>query len=170
MKIIVLLIFTFVSASLIAQDWTDKTRALPDELRKVPVAMYIIHGPNPNYPELTTKDDRSGFKYVWRHSTSVYSPDKDLKVIKAGSFIWYNEEGWKRNVDYSRRDFAKVFNCPKGRIKAGETYTFEKNYRWGNNLYGGDALWFVIAEDKDGNIYKGMALLETESELLNTKN
>lgn len=89
---------------------------------------------------------------------------KDLTVIKAGSFIWYDESGWKENVMYNKKDFSKQFECPKGKIKAGECYTFEKNYRWGSNLYGGDALWYVLAKDEDGNIYKGMAILETESE------
>jgi len=165
MRSILIIILLTLGGQLASQDWTDKTRVLPDELRKVPVAMYIIHGPNPNYPEIAGKDDRKGFKYVWRHSTTVYSPDKDLEVIQAGSFIWFNEEGWKKNVDYNRKKFAKQFNCPKGRIKAGQEYIFEKNYRWGNNLYGGDALWYVLAKDEDGNVYKGMGLLETEGEL-----
>lgn len=166
MRYTFLLVTIFLSHILTAQDWTDKTRVLPDELCKVPVALYIIHGPNPNYPEAADKNDRKGFKYVWRHSTSVMAPDKDLTVIQAGSFIWYSEEGWKKNVDYDRKLFAKRFKCPKGKIEAGKTYTFEKNYRWGNDLYGGDALWYVLAEDEEGNLYKGIGLLETESELI----
>ena len=145
--------------------WTDKSRALPDDLRKLPEALYIMHDPNPNYPERTIAADETNAKYVWRHSTSVFSPDKDLQVIKAGSFIWYSAEGWKTNIVYSRRDFAKRFNCPNGQILKGVTYTFEKNYRYGDQLYGGDALWYVIAKDSSGTIYKGMGLIETESEL-----
>ena len=147
-----------------AQDWTNKNRTLPDELRKVPVAIYIQHNPNPNYPELASEGE--DYKYVWKHMTSVISPSKDLKVIKAGSYIWYSEEGWIKNVEYNKRTFAKRFDCPNGLLKAGSKFTFEKNYRYGNNLYGGDALWYVIASDSSGNIYKGMALIETEAELL----
>ena len=160
---LVIAIITLAS-QLSAQDWSDKTRVLPDELRKVPIALYIIHVPNPNYPELASQKDSKGFQYVWKHSTKVYSPDKDLQVIQAGSYIWYNEEGWKKNVDFNRNKFAKLFKCPKGKIKAGVHYTFEKNYRWGNNLYGGDAMWYVLAKDDEGNIYKGIGLLETEGE------
>lgn len=149
------------------ESWSDKTRVLPDELRKVPVALYIMHSPNPNYPEHTKPEDKSKHLYVWKHQTSVISPDQDLEVIKAGSYIWYNAEGWKQNVQYNKKEFAKRFNCPKAQLIKGQTFTFEKNYRWGSNLYGGDALWYVIAKDNNGNIYKGMALLETEGVMKN---
>jgi hypothetical protein len=127
--------------------------------------MYIMHGPNPNYPELAKKDDRKGFKYVWRHSTTVYSPNMELEVIEAGSYIWFSENGWMKNVNYKKREFAKQFNCQRGLLRAGEHYSFQENYRWGNDLYGGDALWYVLAKDKDGTIYKGIGLLETEAEV-----
>ncbi len=165
MRFVFVFIATLFLGQIFAQDWTDRTRALPDDLRKVPVAIYIMHGPNPNYAELAGEDDRKGFKYVWKHSTSVISLEKDLEVFQAGSYIWYNEEGWKKNVDYNKKKFSKSFNCQRGKLKAGETYTFHKNYRWGNNLYGGDALWYVLAKDQEGNIYKGIGLLETEGEL-----
>ena len=170
MKSICMLSILFLSICACSQDaWTDKTRALPDDLRKVPVALYIMHGPNPNFPELNTTGERPESKYVWKHSTSAISPNQDLQVLKAGSFIWYNEEGWKRNVELNRKQFAERFSCPKGLLKKGIQYTFEKNYRWGSNLYGGDALWYILAEDEDGNLVKGMALLETESELIKPK-
>lgn len=133
MRLTSIIFFLLLAFQLTGQDWSDRTRVLPDDLRKVSVAIYIIHGPNPNYPEIASKSDRKGFKYVWKHSTTIYSPHKNLEVIQAGSYIWYNEEGWKKNVDFDRKKFAKQFNCPKGRIKAGEQYTFEKNYRWAIN-------------------------------------
>ncbi len=154
--------------SIQAQDaWTDKTRVLPDLLRQVPVGLYIQHSPNPNYPELNDTGTNEEWRYVWKHSTTVCSPNQDLKIVKTGSFIWYDETGWKENVNYNKKDFQKKFDCKKGLLEKGSCYTFEKNYRWGSNLYGGDALWYVLAEDAEGKVYKGMALLETESELLN---
>lgn len=148
------------------QAWTDKNRILPDDLRQVPVSILLIHSPNPNFPEYNSeKPDKKG-KYVWKHATSVMAIDQSLKVVKAGSFIWYNKEGWIRNVEYTKREFAKRFNCPKGKLEPGVTYTFEKNYRYGDNLFGGDALWYVIAKDDKGKLYKGMAIIETESEII----
>jgi hypothetical protein len=52
----VLLILFLISSQVLlsnAQEvWTDKNRILPDILRQVPVALYIQHSPNPNYPEI----------------------------------------------------------------------------------------------------------------------
>ena len=168
MKLLITALFILIHFSATSQEtWSNKSRVLPDQLREVPVALIIYHSPNPNYPSLnrTTNDSQ----YVWKHATSIWSPDKNLQVVSAGSFIWYSEQGWQRNVELNKKEFAKRFNCTKGIIKKGEVYTFEKNYRFGNDLYGGDALWYIIAKDEDGKLYKGMAIIETES-TLNPKN
>ncbi|MEM6806098.1 MAG: hypothetical protein AAF696_32170 [Bacteroidota bacterium] len=167
MKYFFVAFFILLSPQLRAQEqaWTDKTRVLPDVLREVPEEIFIKHSPNPNYPEPSTPGDKTKYKYVWRHSTSVISMDLELRVKFAGSYIWYNADGWKKNVFYNKKQFAKQFNCPKGILKKGITYTFEKNYRWGDKPYGGDALWYVIAEDENGKLYKGMSILETEAEV-----
>jgi len=171
MTIRLLLIFTLLSiqaSSCAAQEaWTDKTRILPDMLRKVPVALFIQHSPNPNYPEINDTGKNKQMDYVWKHATTVCSPMLDLQIVKAGSFIWYDETGWKENVQYDRKDFKKNFNCKSGVLEKDDCYTFEKNYRYGSQRYGGDALWYVLAEDENGKLYKGMAIIETESELLN---
>ncbi|MEM9052646.1 MAG: hypothetical protein AAGC47_11380 [Bacteroidota bacterium] len=155
----------FGSAACMAQEaWTNKSRILPDKLRQVPTILTFSHSPNPNYPELA---DEPGIetKYVWKHSTSVCSPYQDLEVVEAGSFIWYDETGWKGNMQLNKREFIKRFNCPKGKLEKGQCYTYEKNYRYGDNLYGGDAMWYVIAKDAEGNLVKGFGILETEAEL-----
>lgn len=162
------LLFLFLATTIFTQEaWTDKSRILPDALRKIPVAIYISHSPNPNYPEVNPNRNSDDSDYVWKHATTICSPTMNLTVLKAGSFIWYDESGWKENVVYDRKDFRKKFDCPKGELKKGDCYTFEKNYRWGNQLYGGDALWYVMAKDANGKLYKGFGLIETESELLN---
>jgi len=169
LKILILSIITLVSvdSAKTQNAWTNKSRVLPDVLRKVPVALYIQHGPNPNYPEINDTGRNPDSQYVWKHSTTVCSPMMELKIVRAGSFIWYDESGWKENVQYNKKDFKKRFNCKSGILEKEDCYTFEENYRWGSNLYGGDALWYVIAEDEVGNQYKGFAILETESELKN---
>ena len=165
---IILFTILFSASSLFAQQgWSDQTRILPDTLRKVPVAITIYHNPNPNYPILNdTKGEYEG-KYVWKHSTFVRSEIEDLEVISAGSFIWYSEQGWFKNVQYDKADFEKKFDCKDGILKKGKTYIFRKNYRFGDGLYGGDALWYVLATDKNGKVYKGIGLIETEEELEN---
>ena len=167
MKNILLVVsLLFLSSVLMAQNaWTDKTRILPDTLRAIPVGITIFHSPNPNYPVFNENRKQSKAKYVWKHSTYVRSEIGDLEVVAAGSFIWFSAQGWFTNVQYTSRDFAKKFTCKNGILKKGETYCFEKNYRYGDDLYGGDALWFVLAKDKNGVLYKGIGLIETEGKL-----
>ncbi|AII53055.1 hypothetical protein [Hymenobacter sp. APR13] len=146
-----------------ATAWTDHTRVLPDKLRQVPVGVTLWHTPNPNYPE--PNPDKPG-AYVWKHSTMLRSEVGELEVVECGSFIWYDETGWKQNMVETPAQFAEIFQCPGGRLQPGRTYIFAKNYRYADSarqLYGGDALWYILARDKAGKLYKGLGLLETEA-------
>ena len=155
------------SASIYAQEaWTNKSRILPDNLRLIPTTLTLQHSPNPKFPELLEESNNEA-KYVWKSSTTVCSTSQDLEIVEAGSFIWFSPDGWKQNMLLSKEDFMDRFNCEGGILKTGVCYTFEKNYRYGNQLYGGDALWFVIAKDKQGKLYKGFGIIETEGELKN---
>jgi hypothetical protein len=144
--------------------WTDRTRVLPDELRRLPVGLILWHTPNPNYPE-PNPDVPGG--YVWKHSTAIRAEVGDLQVVSCGSYIWYSAAGWQANLRQTPAEFAKLFNCPGGKLKQGVTYTFARNYRYAasaKSLYGGDALWFIIAKDAQGRLYKGYGLIETEAD------
>ena len=164
--VICLMIFLLGQNLLSAQTgWTDKTRILPDTLRNVPVGITLYHSPNPNYPVPNKTVGDGNAKYLWKHSTSVRSEVGDLEVVAAGSFIWYSENGWFTNLQLDPAEFAERFECKDALLKAGKTYTYKKNYRYGYQLYGGDALWFVLAIDRQGKLYKGIGLIETESEL-----
>ena len=165
---VVLLLF---STSIFAQnEWKDKTRILPEELRNIPVGIFLSHSPNPNYPILNDSTEIVKNKYLWKHSTFVQSIDKDLEVIKAGSYVWFSEKGWFNNIQFDNKMFSEKFNCKNGYLKKDIKYCYEKNYRFGNNLFGGDALWYIIAKDKEGLIYKGISLIETEAKLLENEN
>ncbi len=144
--------------------WSNKSRVLPDKLRELPVGILMWHNPNPCYPELIDGT------YYWKHTTSATTINKELKVIECGSFIWYNENGWQANMNFSPEEFAEAFNCPKALLKNKQTFTYQKNWRYGKQAYGGDALWYIIAIDSNGKRYKGYAIIETESTVLNTKN
>ena len=157
--IISLLLLSGTVSTVTAQSgWTDRTRVLPDTLRHIPHGISIQHSPNPVYPV------RENGQYVWKHTTQVTALADDLEVVFAGSFIWFSEKGWIPNMELDRRAFSRKFNCPKGNLKKGKTYTFKRNYRYGQQAYGGDALWFVLARDTSGKIFKGIGLVETEAE------
>ncbi|KUG06945.1 hypothetical protein [Solirubrum puertoriconensis] len=145
--------------------WPDRTRALPAKLRQVPVGLTLWHTPNPVYPE--PNPEKPG-QYVWKHSTSVRADVADLEIVECGSFIWYNESGWQANMRETPAEFAELFGCPQGKLLKGQTYTYERNYRYATSrqqLYGGDALWYILARDKNGRLFKGMGLIETEQQL-----
>jgi hypothetical protein len=139
--------------------WTNKSRLLPDKLRELPVGIAITHDPNPCYPV------KEGDTYYWKHHTSAVSFKGDLTVLECGSFIWYDSTGWHDNMHYTPAEVAEKFNCKNAVLKAGKTYQYEKNWRLGKQAYGGDALWYIIAKDKNGKLYKGYALIETEDKV-----
>lgn len=147
-----------------APAWTDHRRVLPDKLRQVPVGLTLWHTPNPVHPE-PNPEQPGGF--VWKHSTMVRSEvGQELTVVECGSYIWYSEAGWQANLHETPAEFAALFQCPNGRLLPGRTYTFAQNYRYADSaqrLYGGDALWYVLARDAAGKLYKGFGLIETEA-------
>ncbi|RSK46857.1 hypothetical protein [Hymenobacter rigui] len=146
-----------------ATAWSNPRRVLPDKLREVPVGLTLWHTPNPNYPE--PNPDKPG-AFLWKHSTFLRSEVGPMEVVECGSFIWYDATGWKQNMVETPAEFAELFRCPGGRLQPGVTYSFAKNYRYADNarqLYGGDALWYILARDAAGRLYKGLGLLETEA-------
>lgn len=142
--------------------WPDRTRALPALLRAVPVGLAMSHDPNPVYP---APDPAQPGVFAWKHTTTVRAEAADLQVVECGSFIWYDATGWRANLHETPAEFAELFECPGGRLRKGRAYTFKRNYRYAtaDHLYGGDALWYVLAKDAQGRLYKGWALVETEA-------
>lgn len=160
-----LLLFALLFTALIARPfvaraqtgWSDKTRLMPDKLRSLPVGLTLWHTNNPCVPV------NEGDQYVWKHSTMIRAEVADLEFVEVGSFIWYDATGWHPNMTESAQDFAENFGgTADGKLPMGKTFTFVKNWRFGKQLYGGDALWYVIARDKSGKLYKGYGIIETE--------
>lgn len=149
-----------MTVSLHAQTaWTNRSRLLPDKLREIPIGILMSHNPNPCYPVMQADT------FYWIHNTKATAADQDLNVVECGSFIWYDASGWHTNIRHTPQEFAELFNCPGAILEKGVTYTFAKNIRYGTQAYGGDALWYIIAKDSSGKLYKGYALIETEATL-----
>lgn len=141
--------------------WSDKSRLMPDKLRGLPIGLTLWHTNNPCVPV------KEGDNYLWKHSTMVRADVSDLEFVEAGSFIWYDSTGWHPNLKESVQDFAENFGCPDGKLPQHKVFTFVKNWRFGKQLYGGDALWYIIARDKMGKLFKGYGLIETEAKPAN---
>lgn len=159
------LLFTaFTAVTCLAQaqtGWSDKSRIMPDKLRGIPVGLTLWHTNNPCVPE------KDGDSYVWKHSTMIRAEVGDLAFVEVGSFIWYDATGWHPNMQENAQDFAENFGSADGKLKQGRPFTFAKNWRYGKQLYGGDALWYVLARDKAGKLYKGYGIIETEAKTAN---
>ena len=137
---------------------TEPNRLLPKKLRGLPVGLIGGHDPNP-----TPAVFENGM-YVWKHNTSITAVVGDLKLIEYGSYV-YTDEGWYLRVSMTPDEFAQTYNCPGAILKAGVTYIDPASWRRQEVLTGGDAMWYYIAEDKNGKRYKGTALIETEAML-----
>lgn len=163
-KLSIIILFLKFSPALYAQSaWTDKNRLMPDKLRNLPVGIIVTHDPNPCFPV------KEGDTYYWKHSTYVKSIVGQLTVMECGSFIWYNANGWYSNMNYTPVEFSEAFKCRNAILMPNKTYTYARNWRFGKQLYGGDALWYVIAKDRNGKIYKGVGLIETEDKTIENK-
>lgn len=132
------------------------SRALPQKLRGIPVGILVLHHPNPCFP----KSEGGGF--VWRHDTTVQSLVGDLTLIEYGAYL-YSAAGWVLRATMAPNDFARTYRCPDAKLRKGRTYTDPDNARYGEKPTAGDALWFFLAEDAKGRLFKGTALVETEA-------
>ncbi len=151
------LIVSLSAINLFAQDvWPDRTRVLPQKLRRIPVGLSMWH----DHPFIVPEKIDS--TYFWKHTTTIRAEVSDLTFIEAGSFIWYDASGWQQNMVLNRQDLAEDFGCKNGKFPKGKAFVFKKNWRRGKQPYGGDALWYVLAKDKAGKVFKGYALVETE--------
>ena len=144
--------------------WANHSRIYPEQLQGIPTGLALYHTPSPNYPVPT--NDPDGPKYKWEHDTCIIPLLENLQIIEAGSFIWLKDKGWVPNMKFSRREAEKAFGILDKKLQK-ENYCFEKNTRYGNQLFAGDALWYVLATDKSGTIYKGVGIIETEAEIKN---
>ncbi len=151
----------FAQGTPTATAWPDHSRLLPAKLRGIPTGLTLTHSPGLVHPQ---PDPAQPGRYAWQHSTSVRADVADLQIVECGSFIWYDSTGWHANLHETPAEFAHLFACPAGQLRRGRTYTFQRNYRFASagQLYGGDALWYVLARDAQGHLYKGWGVVETE--------
>lgn len=161
-NLIIILIFstTFLAAQ------TALDAPLPKPLDQLPIGIQANHFPSPVYAseDKTQKE----FQYFWKHNTAVLAKDSDIQITECGAYIFYNAQ-WNLRVKYSRKDFEKLFNCPKGKMKQGQVYTFPDNWRTDNRLFGGWAMWYFIGTDANGEKVCGYAKLETKGALIDGK-
>lgn len=139
----------------------EQGRLLPKKLRGIPFGINAGHFPNPCYAE------KIDGMFVWKHNTTVNS-SLDLQIVEYGSFV-YTSNGWYHRVTYSAKDFDEHYGTKDGKLLSGVNYTDSSSWRRSDSLFAGDAMWYYVAKDYKGNLYKGIAPVETEGKILEVK-
>jgi polyisoprenoid-binding protein YceI len=136
----------------------ESGRLLPRKLRGIPFGITAAHTPNPCYAEFENG------KYVWKHNTTVLV-NQDMQLVEYGSFV-YTTKGWYLRVSYTAKDFDEHYGTKEGMLKKDVIYADPTSWRMSDSLFAGDAIWYYIAKDVNGKLYKGIAPIETEGQTL----
>ena len=162
MKSLLLSVLTLILSLGVVTAQTPQDAPLPPSLQELEASLMANHFPSPVYA--STDNSRTDFEYFWKHNTSVVSPVENVQVEECGAYIFYNAR-WNLRVRYGVEDFASLFNCPQGKMKGGQPYTYTDNWRTDNRLMGGWAMWYVIGTTASGKRVCGYGKLETVGKL-----
>ncbi|MEM9848563.1 MAG: hypothetical protein AAF847_11780 [Bacteroidota bacterium] len=136
------------------------TIPLPSRFDGLERTLRVNHFPNP--VDATTDKD-SKYNYLWKHTTSVLSPSEAVTIEACGAYIFYGGQ-WNLRINYGVKGFAKLFDCPKGKMKKGQPYTFKDNWRTANDLTGGWAMWYFIGTNEAGRKVYGVGKVYTSDQ------
>ena len=153
------IILIILPLSIFAQD--PQTAPLPEKFDEMEALLNVAHFPS---PVLASTDPDEPDTYFWKHNTSLMSQTEDVEILEGGAYIFYNNQ-WNLRVAMSAKDFCKLYNIPKGKMKAGQPYTFVDNWRRDTRLVGGWAMWYVIGKTASGKKVYGVGKLDTVGKL-----
>jgi len=140
-----ILLLAICSPALKAQ--SPPVTPLPEKLKDLPKAIQVNHFPTV-VPAIAggSKDD---FAWYWKHTTSVLASE-ETKIIECGAYL-HTGTGWWQRVQYTPKQFSKLFSCPKAVLRQGQPYTFSDNWRTDQDLRPGWAAWYFIGTNSQGN-------------------
>jgi len=150
------LLFTFLASA-----QTPQNAPLPERFKGLTEIILVDNFPNP--VKATTYEEEPG-RFFWKHTTTLLSTHENITIEEGGAFLFYNDH-WNLRVAYKPKQFSKLFNIPKNRMKKGEPYTFVENWRVGPKLFGGWAMWYVIGRTDNGERVFGVGKLDTVGEV-----
>lgn len=161
MKKSILLLISFWAITHLAAQSAAEESPLPEKLAELRQGLQVEHFPN---PVLASTDPDEPGTYFWKHNSTLFSPTEEATIVEGGAYIYYNDQ-WNLRVSMSAKEFSKLYGVQKGIMKAGQPYTFVDNWRRDSRLYGGCAMWYVIAELPSGERVCGYGKLDTVGEL-----
>ncbi|WP_374959490.1 hypothetical protein [Gilvibacter sp.] len=133
---------------------------IPEALEGIPKSLDVMQFPEVNHP-VKIKD-----QYYWKHATAIMSNEAPVKIVEYGAYLYYNDQ-WNLRRKYPLSDLKKSFGIKDGQLLQGQPYVWADNWRVGDSLFGGWALWYFIAETPDGSKVCGYARIHTTDQLLN---
>jgi hypothetical protein len=134
--------------------------SLPEKLKDLTVALEVMHFPKENDPI------KIGETYYWKHATAILCKTSDIKIIEFGAYLYCNDT-WNLRRSYDLKDLNKNFGTKRQIMLQAQPYVWANNWRVGNQLYGGWALWYFIGQTPTGKTVCGYATINTTTNLLN---
>lgn len=151
---------TIASASAQVDYGTPPQEAIPAKLKNIRIAIDVLHFPK--------KTDAIKIKdlYYWKHITSILCTESEVTITEFGAYIFYNDQ-WNLRQTYPIQDLDDVFDTKQQRMLQAQPYTWTNNYRSGDTLFAGWALWYFIGETPSGESICGYETIYTSDVLLN---
>lgn len=113
------------------------------------------------------------YRYIWPYTTTVSPKIEGLKVVEFGGFL-YKGGRWVFANDtgkaFGAQQFKEWYATPAdGVILTGKNYPDPKNRTVSSKLEGQKALWYFIAQGKDGKKYQGYSIIQCQPRLQKLK-
>lgn len=162
MKLLITLLFLLINLNIYSQGnyGTPKANEIPEKLKIYKSGIIVNHFPKEVHP-IKNKDT-----YYWKHNTSILAPESQISIIEYGAYIYYNNQ-WNLRKVYPLKGFDKLFGTKKLKLNQGEPYTWTDNWRTGQDLFAGWALWYFIGKTTSGKLICGYQTIYTSNKLLN---
>lgn len=158
-KLFLLILFLFPIA-LRAQYQSIPDIPLPERFKGLQQkGLTITSTPNPNWASFQTDQENP---VAWKHSTHITAKEATT-VIETGAYLLHYGT-WKKRAAFDAKATKKMFDTKKLTLKAGETLTFEKNWRYGSYTQTGWNFWYVIGKTATGEQVFDYEILETKGQ------
>lgn len=132
---------------------------IPDKLKDLPRSIEVKHFPEVNDP---VKIDDT---YYWKHATAVLSKENPVEILEYGAYLYYNNQ-WNLRRSYPLKEL-KSFGIKDQKMLQAHPYVWTENWRVGDDLFGGWAMWYFIGQTPEGKKVCGYGKIHTTDKLLN---
>lgn len=159
-------ILTVICILTFSFNWSQSTyetppeQSIPEKLKDYRIGIEVLNFPKENHP---IKIDDT---YYWKHSTAILCQESEITIIEYGAYLYYNGT-WNLRRSYPLKELDKTFGTKRQTMLQGQPYVWANNWRVGNKLFGGWAMWYFIGKTSDGETICGYATINTTDKPLN---